>query len=202
MIIYGSKSSHVNSALLGDATCPHCETTGQMVMSVFSNYAHVFWIPLFPLTKKVVATCNHCKAFYELKDMPPEIKDQCYTYKKAQKKPLWQFLGLAGIAFLIVMGIINSEIESKKTDTFLENPMLNDVYTVKYEKNYSTMKIVEIADETIFFSENNYYVSQLSKISEIEKAENYDTDDLLDFTLDELKELKKDKTIIKIKRGK
>ena len=64
------------------------------------------------------------------------------------------------------------------------------------------MKIVEIADETIFFSENNYYVSQLSKISEIEKAENYDTDDLLDFTLDELKELKKDKTIIKIKRGK
>ena len=202
MIIYGSKSSHVNTASLEDATCPHCDTTGQMEMSVYSDYAHIFWIPMLPFSKKVIASCRHCKAAYDLKEMPPELKDRCYTYQKSQKSPLWQYLGLAVIAFFIILGIIQSNLDSKNTDAFLENPMLNDVYTVKYEKNYSTMKIVEIADETIFFSENNYYVTTSSKIREIEKAENYDTEDLLEFTLEELREMKNDKLIINIKRGK
>ena len=102
MIIYGSKSSHVNSASLRDVSCPHCETVGQMGMSVFSSYAHIFWIPLFPYSKKVYASCNHCKAGYELKEMPPELMNRCITFRNAHKSPLWQFAGLIAIGIVII----------------------------------------------------------------------------------------------------
>ena len=202
MIIYGSKSSHLNSTSLEDATCPNCESVGQMFMSVYSNYAHVFWIPFFPFSKKVYASCNHCKATYTLNELPPELKDRCYTFQKSQKKPLWQFAGLAGIILCIIVLNIMTGIALHQTDTYFNNPMVNDVYKVKYEKNYSTMKIVEISGETIFFAENEYYVSSISKTSEIDEDENYDTEELLEFTLDELKEMRSKRIILSVHRGK
>ena len=200
MIISGSKSSHLKSASLEGASCPHCNTTGQMIMSVYSKYVHIFWIPVLPLSKKVYAKCNHCKANYELNELPPEIKQRCYLFGLGQKYPLRHFFGLIGMGVCVILLNILTGISIRTTNANLNNPMVNDVYVVKYEKNYSTMKIVEISGETVFFSENEYSVSSISKTHEIDKDENYDSEELLKYTTGELRDLKNKGIITSIRR--
>jgi translation elongation factor EF-Ts len=71
---------------------------------------------------------------------------------------------------------------------------------VKYEKNYSTMKIVEISGETVFFSENEHFVSSISKTYEIDKDENYNAEELLKYTTGELRDMKNKGIITSIRR--
>ena len=197
IIFYGAKSSHVKSAFLDDAVCPSCDTAGQMVMSVFANYAHVFWIPLFPLYKKVYAHCNHCNAEYELKEMPPDLRNQCVKFRRAQRFPIWHFPGVIAICLVILYGVISDGNASRRQNAYLTNPHIHDVYVVQYEDDdystaevYSTMKIVEITGDSIYFADNNFYAEKDAKVNTIDEDENYDYEELMSFTIEELKELK------------
>ena len=207
IIFYGSKSSHLKSAFLDDAVCPSCETAGQMVMSVFAFYAHVFWIPLFPLYKKVYANCNHCNAEYELKEMSPDLRTQCVKFRKAQKFPIWHFLGVAAVCLFIIFAVIEGNQNSNQQNSYLKNPQVNDVYVIQYENEdystdeaYSTMKIVEITSDSIYFADNNFFAERNAKVSTIDEDENYNFEDLLGFTHEKLIELKKEGIIMSIQR--
>jgi len=201
IFFYGTRSSHVKSEPLDYAVCPSCETEGELIMSTYSRYAHVFWIPLFPMSKKVYASCNHCKTTLELPDMTPDLKSQCIKFRKAQKFPVWQFFGVAAICILIIFAIIEGNQNSRKQNFYLMNPQVNDVYVVKYEEDsFSTMKIVEIKGDSIFFADNEYAADNGSKVETIDEDENYNYEELLGFTANDLKDLKKDKIILLIKR--
>jgi len=209
MIIYGSRSSHVKSAFLDDAVCPSCETAGQMVMSTFARYAHVFWIPLFPLSKKVYANCNHCKAEFELSDMPPDLRNQCVKFRKAQKFPIWHFSGLIAVCLFILYGVISDSNASRRQNAYLTNPQVNDVYVIQYENEdytvdevYSTMKIVEITSDSVYFADNTFFAERDANVTTIDEDENYNYEDLMSFTIDELKELKKEGVIFYVIRRK
>ena len=209
IIFYGAKSSHIKSEYSDDGVCLACDTPGQMIMSVFANYAHVFWIPLFPLYKKVFANCNHCNAVFELKEMPPDLRNQCVKFRKAQKFPVWHFAGVIAVIVFILYAVISDTNASRRQNSFLSNPQVNDVYVVQYEDDdyssdevYSTMKIVAITSDSVYFADNTYAAERSAKINTIDEDENYDYETLISFTIEELKALKKEGFIFYVIRRK
>ena len=209
IIFYGSKSSHVKSAVLDDAVCPSCENEGQMVISVFAFYAHVFWIPLFPLYKKVYANCTHCNAEYELKEMPPDLRNQCVKFRKAQKFPIWHFSGVIAVCLFILYAFISDTNASRLQNSYLSNPRVNDVYVIQYENEdyttnevYTTMKIVEITSDSIYFADNNFFIERDAGVNTIDEDENYNYEELMSSTIEDLKELKKKGFIFYVIRKK
>jgi hypothetical protein len=203
IIFYGTKSSHVKSESSEVGVCPSCETYGQMITSVYANYAHVFWIPLFPLYKKVYATCEHCETVFELNEMAPDLRNQCVKFRRRQRFPLWHFTGIITVCCVILFGLLYDSNTSRQQNYYLANPQNNDVYVVQYDdEHYSTMKIVEITSDSIYFAENEYYADNNTTVETIDEDENYDYEELLSFTIEELKILKKERYIFSIKRKK
>ncbi|WP_162549975.1 hypothetical protein [Hymenobacter nivis] len=41
--------------------CPACATPEALQLSLFSQYAHSYWVPLFPHSKPAVTQCTHCQ---------------------------------------------------------------------------------------------------------------------------------------------
>ncbi|GAB2966962.1 hypothetical protein GCM10027048_42000 [Hymenobacter coalescens] len=90
MIIYGTNGSHVRTEPLPGTACPACRAPDQMQASLFSRYAHIYWIPLLPYSKPAVAECLHCRGNWELGELPPEagaVKEALRARRKATRAP-------------------------------------------------------------------------------------------------------------------
>lgn len=176
MIVYGTKAVHLHSEQSPTASCPSCGTKGSLVFSVFRKHAHVFWIPFFPIGKKVISQCQHCKNLLEGKEMSEELKQEAAPIKDGAKGPIWQFSGLALLVLLIFWG--NHAGSEKKSNelTYLNNPMPGDVYHYRLSTgNYSTLKVVNVLRDSVFVVPNNYEINKRSRLYKIEKPENYST---------------------------
>lgn len=49
MIIFGSKASNIGNFEVPNSKCAYCENESTQRISVFGKYAHIFWIPFFPM---------------------------------------------------------------------------------------------------------------------------------------------------------
>lgn len=174
MIVYGTKAVHLKTENLKSISCPSCGTQGSLVLSIFRRHAHVFWIPLFPIGKTGVTQCQHCKHVLERKEMPENIKNDYYRIANESKGPIWQFAGLGLIAALFVFGAYSSKEESKREQEYLADPMQGDIYEYKTETgSYSSLKVIEVTEDSIFVSPNDYEISKMSQVYKIDKPENY-----------------------------
>lgn len=59
MIFYGAKASNLGTQMI-NAQCDNCNSTTQQKVSTFGRYAHIYWIPFFPIGKKSVGECQTC----------------------------------------------------------------------------------------------------------------------------------------------
>ncbi|NKI32433.1 hypothetical protein [Croceivirga thetidis] len=177
MIIYGSRSTHLKSSNLPNAKCPCGESKGKLTASVFGRHVHVFWIPLFPVGKKAVFECKQCHKGFKKKELGEDAKLAYKNFKGTVKTPLWKYTGLAIIAILIGMGIYSSIQNDKKVVEYLENPAMFDTYTFKTESNYySTFKIVEVFQDSVFVNYNDYETDKISGIRKIDLKKNYSSE--------------------------
>jgi len=174
MIIYGSRSTTLLTAVLPDEKCSNCQTQGSIVMGVYSKYAHIFWIPMFPIGKVGISQCQHCKQVLKVNEMPPELKKQYWSIKNQAKAPIWQFIGLGIIAFIVIMTIISTNIDKKNEAQYLAAPQSGDIYEYKTEDgNYSTWKLTKVTTDSLGISLNKYTISRITSLYKIEKPENY-----------------------------
>lgn len=104
MIIYGTKSTKLVVEPIGNQ-CLNCQTNHIIDIHVFQKYAHLFWLPLFPIGKTGASQCNHCKQVLRQKDMPASLKLSFYNIKAKTKTPIWTWTGLALILLFIAFTI-------------------------------------------------------------------------------------------------
>lgn len=102
MIIFGQRASNIGSFVTKDTRCDHCNNTGTQQFSVFGKYAHIFWIPTFPLGRKAFAECTHCKRTLDKKNFSPALKQQYDNGKHLVKRPVWHWAGLILFGVLVV----------------------------------------------------------------------------------------------------
>lgn len=200
MVIYGWRTSHIKSEANTQVTCPSCGEQGQLVNSVFGRYVHIFWIPVFSIGKTGAAQCLHCKKAFAPKEMNDDMKRVYKTLKSDTKVPLWHFSGLAIIAIIIALVSYSDKAEAQNEQKYIDAPMAGDVY--EYENGpgrYSTMKVVEVSNDSIYFRYNNYDFTKRRGIEKIDVDSCY-TEDIYMLSREELANLYTDGTIYDINR--
>lgn len=180
MIIYGRRATHVGSSLPPTLTCKNCNSTGTVSLSAFTNYAHIFWVPLFPFGKTIVTQCHHCNKVFTDKEIPAEYKSYEKDLKGITKAPKWTFVGLAIIGVLIAIGTYNSSKKAEENKTFIAAPRMGDVYKVKTEENnYTLYKVTDVVGDTVSIVFNKYEINKGSQMYKINKPENFGTDTVM-----------------------
>jgi len=174
MIVYGTKTTHLSTTQALTETCTNCNTTGEMYINVYSRYAHIFWIPLFHTGKIVESTCDNCKQTLAYKKMPEQLKLEATNAKSSVKTPIWQFVGLVLIAVVILWANYQNSQNKLENEAFISTPAIGDVYEYKVEKgSYSTLKVIEVTNDSVFVTENEFVINKSNKLHTIDKPENY-----------------------------
>lgn len=202
MIFYGTKASNIKNGQVINVDCPHCETNTSMTYSVFGKYAHVYWIPFFPIGKTTVAECNNCKRTFEYSELPQPIQTKLDREKEKDgaKTPIWMFSGLGVIAVLVAIGYVVSGQTEKKEAEYLKAPKVGDIY--KFESNpgfYSTMKVESVLKDSVHVLINDMETNKTSGINDIDKPENYK--ELYGYSKEQIRKMYKDNEIYEIERN-
>jgi hypothetical protein len=106
MILYGTKSTKLLVEPIGNQ-CANCFTIHTMDLYIIQNYAHVFYIPMFPVGKTGISQCNHCRQVLKLKHMPESLKGTYEKVKKQTHAPMWTWAGATVILAIIIYEISN-----------------------------------------------------------------------------------------------
>jgi len=136
MIVYGARASRIGNFYLDNTSCEYCKETGKQEVSVFGRYVHIFWIPIFPIGKKAVSECVHCKRTIEQKDFTPELKSNYTSNLSQAKRPVWHFSGLILIgAFILFSTIIGMTAEVDPREELLQEDVKSMTFSPTYESD-------------------------------------------------------------------
>ena len=111
MIIYGTRATGISQFAVPNVDCGHCQSQNTQRIAVFGRYAHVFWIPLFPIGKVAVAECSHCKRTVEKSEFTPALKSRYEDQAKEIKRPVWHWAGLTMVLLLVGFTGISAALE-------------------------------------------------------------------------------------------
>ncbi len=160
MIIYGWNSKIIKQAPLENLTCEHCQEKNSL-LTIYSRYVHIFWIPMFPYKKEALISCAHCQKATEEKHMTVDYKEKVKALKKSVPTPKYLFSGLVILALgAAYLGYAGNE-NTKKELSFLEQPQAGDVYrnydeTETTEYKYYLWKVADVIDDSVYVSPSSY----------------------------------------------
>ena len=187
MIFYGSRATRLKEGQINNVTCPNCDTTTSMSYAIFGKYAHIYWIPSFPIGRENVVECNSCKRTFKLRELPEPIIQKFNKEKEDAKTPIWYFSGI-GIAVILVALIANwISKDNQENELFIQNPQVGDVYSIEGETTgyYSTMKVLEVTEDSVQIVVSDYEVNKRSGVSDVDKSVYY-TDQIEMLSKDEI----------------
>lgn len=147
MIIFGGRASNIGNFDIPNTNCSYCEEGNTQRISVFGKYAHVFWIPIFPIGKKAVAECTHCKRTIEQKEFSPELKSLYQENKNKAKRPIWHWLGLGIFGLLVALiSIIGITAEEDPRSSLLNADEALMVSNPTMESDSISFKVKQVFD--------------------------------------------------------
>lgn len=214
MIVFGGRASNIGNFDIPNSKCEYCEEGNTQRISVFGKYAHIFWIPTFPIGKKAVAECTHCKRTIEQKEFPPELKKLYQENKSKAKRPIWHWLGLGIFGLLValisIVGITaeedpRSELLNADEKLMVSNPtMESDSISYKIKQIFD-----DFAAEEINVSEFKYLTKtkgdkalvlvQIPQLRNVEKEGRYLILEAVEMITDEQQALEGKELFIGIK---
>ncbi len=200
MIVYGTRSSALSSDFPEEIVCPNCETKGSTRLSVFGRYAHIFWIPLFPVGRPSVSECGNCQVAYDKKEMPAEMRTAVEQLSASTKTPIWFFSGLAVIAVLIAVVSYTSSVNKANNEKYINEPLAGDKYEYTSDDGmYSILMVSDVDADSVYVMENTMEVNKKSGLHKIDKSENY-MDMAYGISRAEVKDLYETGTIFDVER--
>jgi len=152
-MIFGYRASNISNFLVSNAKCSYCDQEGQRI-SVFGKYIHVMWIPLFPIGKKAVSECTHCKKTIAENEFSQKLRQLYWDNKDKAKTPFTHWIGLAilggFIALITLIGITHEEDPRNKfllsdVKAMTKNPtMESDSISYKIKRVFDSFSTEEI----------------------------------------------------------
>ncbi len=201
MIIYGTRSKQLAKQMVPQK-CSNCGTPNSVDLYVFQKYAHVFWIPFFPIGKTGASECSHCKQVLPLKQMPESLSASYEQLRSQEKTPVWMFSGLALLAVLVVAGIVTSKQKDVRNARLIAAPHQGDIFEVRTEnRQYTLYKVHDVKGDSAFLQLSTFETNKISGLYDLKrKGEAAYTEELYSFSTAELKEMVKKGEIIDIER--
>lgn len=190
MIIYGTKSKELAKQVLTDK-CPNCGRQNSIELYVFQKYAHVFWIPVFPMGKSAISQCDHCKQVLKEKQMPSTLLSSYTTLKGQSKTPVWTFAGLALIIVLVAFAFVSEKNKNEKNAKLILSPQSGDILEIKTEDlQYTLYKVDGLNGDSVLIRVNNYETNKVTGLNDLKKkGESAYSEDLFSIHKKELKEM-------------
>ena len=201
MIIYGTRASHLKTQSF-TGTCKHCGTENSIDLSAFQKYAHIFWIPVFPMSKFYQAVCGHCRQALVQQEVHAGYRTAYEDLKHQLRTPIWTFSGLALIAVFIGSAMISGWKQDEQDKALIQSPRQGDIYKYKTENGeYSLMKVTDVAGDTVFVVPNKYGATKMSGLSKLEgKGDSTFTDVTYSLTKGELVKMEETGEILEVIR--
>lgn len=198
MIVYGSKSKELAKEIVTDK-CPNCGAQNSIDMHVFQKYAHVFWIPFFPMGKTGVSQCDQCKQVLKLKEMPSYLKTSYENLKSPTKTPIWMFSGLALAAVLVAVGVFFDKKNDEENAKLILIPQRGDIFEIKtQDKQYTLFKVDQVQGDSVFVQVSNYETNKITGLSDLKKKDY--SEEVFGYSKTELKQMLEKGEIIDIER--
>lgn len=147
--------------------CVSCGKYGTVTITLFQEYFHIFWIPIFPTAKVCTTRCSHCKHTLEKKELPWNYHYHYDSLKTKTKVPWWTFVGLGCIINFIVFLIIHDRNRDSTIKEYLNDIQKGDVYTMKtYDSKYVLYKVDSIGNDSIYMKIGKTEFIGLSDVDE------------------------------------
>ena len=202
MVIYGSKAKQLAKETVVEG-CPNCGTANSVDLYVFQKYAHLFWIPVIPTGKTGASKCTHCKQVLKVKEMTPSMHLQYDNLKAQTKTPIWTFAGVAVIAVLIIIGVVNDQRKDARNAVLVVAPKSGDVFKVKTkERQYTLYKVAQMEGDSALIRINHYETSKKAGLDEIKaKGDSAYSEEVYSFSKGELKAMLDNGEILEIERN-
>jgi len=166
MIIYGWQERSSKPKRLNSISCTKCGQGGVHSFTTF-RYFHLYWIPVFPYSKKLWLTCEHCQATYE-PDQKAIESSTPGTKLEAERAPLYYFSGIA-VLILIFAGVAWSEMkDSEQYRAMLLQPKVGDLIVMKLEEpqdpemKFGVARVLSVDEKEIQVTPSNYLFSTTS----------------------------------------
>ena len=201
MIIFGTRSK----ILTGNDTrtnCSYCKSIDTVSLVFVLKYFHIFWIPMFPLSKTGVSQCSHCKQVLYANEMPDALKVVYQEENKKVKTP-WGYrfgLILIGLFFAFVIASIMFGGVNKEDITTAQ---VNDIYQIKEgARNYALYKVVKVESEMVTVVKNNEVARKSSELNKLMKdASDQYTSGEIKFSKKELEAKADNRSLIEVVRA-
>ena len=202
MIIYGTKTKQLARESVFEK-CPNCGNQNTVEIYVFQKYAHIFWIPFFPLGKTMVSQCSHCKQVLKEKEMPASLKASNDQVKTLAKTPVWTFSGLALVAVLVTIGIISDKQKDARNARLVSEPKNGDIFKVKTKENqYTLFKVESTRGDSTYVRINEFETNKLSGLADLKrKGATAYSEELFGFSKSELKSMLDHGEIVEVERA-
>ena len=136
MFFFGTKTKIVSGQMFQGLQCPSCENREFITFGVI-RYFHLYWIPTFVTSKSVGIECTHCKKNLIDKDLPTELLGDIKANVFNKKNTIPMFSGLIIILCLALFIINNGRQDNMKEAAYIEQPIINDLYIVNFNKIFS-----------------------------------------------------------------
>ncbi len=200
MIVYGRRATALKTQVLFEP-CPNCRTTNSVQITVYQRYAHIFWIPMFPIGKTGVSVCANCRQVLKLADMTPDLHLAYDHIKSSTRIPIWHFSGLALIVVAIIAVSISEKNKAEKVSKLILNPQKGDIFELKIKDTiYTLYKVLKVEKDTVFFAANKYQTDQETGLDDLQKKP-FDTDSVYGVPKTALIEMNRKEEIIDIDRN-
>ncbi|WP_298220489.1 zinc-ribbon domain-containing protein [Flavobacterium sp.] len=104
----GTGGMKLKEGRVQDIICPECNNHVSMNYAIEGKYVHIWWIPIFGVKQKMLATCTNCRTVYQTDGFRENIKVKFDLEKKNNptRTPIWFFTGSIIIAGLVAYGIL------------------------------------------------------------------------------------------------
>ena len=168
MIIFGTRTKFLNGST-AVTNCNHCGSSQTVHLSFALKYFHIFWIPMFPLSKTGVSQCSHCKQVLYANEMPDGLKAVYQEENKKVKTPWGYRFGLILIALFFAF-VIASIVFGGVNKQDIKTAQVNDIYQIKEgARNYALYKVVKVEGEMITVVKNTEVARKSSELKKLMK---------------------------------
>ena len=144
-LIYGKRTLKIKKYEDYSVRCNNCKSYS-IKYSVYINYYHFFFIPVYPIGLKTVKTqCLNCNDTFN--------DEKVNHYLSITKTPIYLYtIPLIILSLFIVMMLTNINNQKKKAQ-YIKDPRVGDVYRIRQEIKKETIyhfeKVIRINSDTL-----------------------------------------------------